>query len=123
MGAAIMNGTTLKALRLALGYTQPESASMIGGVALRTWKYWEAGDNPVPIDVENKMYELFDYKQDVIKSHSKSIRYYQAAGLPYRLRSELLQLDKIKCKPYCMAMGELAGMFKCIILEAQNLLL
>ena len=108
-----MNGTTLKALRLALGYTQPEAASMIGGVALRTWKYWEAGNIPVPLDVENKMYELFDYKREVIEAYSCIVK--QCNGAECKLNPGIPVM--VNRKPLNMAMGELAGMFKNVVLE------
>ncbi|MDP3819209.1 MAG: DUF1870 family protein [Methylotenera sp.] len=68
-----MNGTTLKALRLALGFTQEEASNMIGAVSIRTWRYWEDEGRTIPLDVKVSMRELGRFKQKLIFETSAQI--------------------------------------------------
>lgn len=61
-----MNNTELQALRRLLFFTQPEAAAMISGTSERAWKHWEAGARPVPLDVEARILELAEYRDEFI---------------------------------------------------------
>ena len=117
-----MNGTTLKALRLALGFTQQESANIIGKVQLRTWQYWEDSGRVIPADVILLIFELFRFKNKLILEVSMQIHELinehgrpESVNLTYytHLESWMTQEDAIptQWRPHGMAMGELAGQF------------
>ena len=46
-----MTPTTLKAFRAQAELTQQQAADLFG-VSLRCWKYWEAGERPIPAIAE-----------------------------------------------------------------------
>ena len=109
-----MNGTTLKALRLALGFTQEEASNMIGAVSMRTWRYWEDEGRTIPADVKATMRELGRFKQKLINEISQKIDAMGADETAITYYSTLDAWMKQDCampiqwKPHCMAMGAIA---------------
>lgn len=114
-----MNGTTLKALRLALGFTQEEAANMIGAVSMRTWRYWEDEGRTIPADVKANMRELIFFKKTLVDNAVLQIaQMIEAQGAPERVAiTYYATLDAwmtqdgalpMQWKPHCMAMGAVA---------------
>lgn len=64
-----MTASELQALRKFLMLDIPEAARIIGGVSERTWRYWEAGRSPVPVDVEDKLTGMLSERQRVIEQY------------------------------------------------------
>ena len=124
-----MNGTTLKALRLALGFTQEEAANMIGSVSMRTWRYWEDEGRTIPADVKATMRDLIAFKKTLVNNAILQIaQMIQAQGTPERvaityyatLDAWMTQDDALPMhwKPHCMAMGALAEHYELVSLMA-----
>lgn len=125
-----MNGTTLRALRAGLGYTQQEAAQLIGAVLLRTWQYWESGDRTIPADVEAAVRELVRWKLAAIAAGTAQIEQMLAAYddppesliMPYHtnLDSWMMQLDAqpTHWRPHTMALAALAERYPFIRLVA-----
>ena len=114
-----MNGTTLKALRLALGFTQQEAANMIGAVSMRTWRYWEDEGRTIPADVKATMRELIAFKKTLLDNAVLQVaQTIESQGVPERVAiTYYATLDAwmtqdgalpMQWKPHCMAMGALA---------------
>ena len=53
-----INRFELQAIRKLLMLDVAEAADEIGKVSPRSWQYWEAGERPIPSDVEEEMYAL-----------------------------------------------------------------
>ncbi|MFZ6655951.1 DUF1870 family protein [Undibacterium sp. TJN19] len=69
-----MNGPTLKALRSLLFFTMDEAAIFVGGgVSLRSWQYWEAGNRPVPPDVAESVGELAQWRVKAVAAANASV--------------------------------------------------
>ena len=124
-----MNGTTLKALRLALGFTQQESANMIGAVQLRTWQYWEDADRTIPSDVKATIRELITFKKTLVDNAIMQItQTIETHGLPeheaityYATLDTWMTQDGVlpmQWKPHCMAMGAVAEHYEFVNLVA-----
>lgn len=118
-----MNGTTLKALRLALGFTQEEAARMIGAVSMRSWRYWEDEGRTIPADVEATMRELGRFKLKLIEEASAQISQMtkkhgandSIALTYYSTLEDWMTQDgarAIQWKPHRMAMGALAEKYE-----------
>lgn len=114
-----MNGTTLKALRLALGFTQKEASNMIGAVSMRTWRYWEDEGRTIPADVKVSIRELGKFKNKLIAETSAQVNLMiENHGMPESiaityypsLDSWMTQADAmpVQWKPHCMAMAMIA---------------
>lgn len=123
-----MNGTTLKALRHALGFTQEEAANMIGAVAIRTWRYWEDEGRTIPSDVKTTMRYLIAFKKTLVDNavlqinssmatqigqSSVPITYYSTLDA-WMMRDGALSMQ---WKPHCMAMAALAEKFEMVDLQ------
>jgi transcriptional regulator with XRE-family HTH domain len=122
-----MNGTTLKALRLALGFTQEEAANMIGAVSIRTWRYWEDEGRTIPADVIVTVRDLISFKQMLINRVKSQIdelmlKHDQPERIAityYATLDDWMTQDgaePMQWKPHCMAMGALAEMFNFVTL-------
>ncbi len=122
-----MNGTTLKALRMALGYTQQEAADMIGAVQLRTWRYWEDENRRIPDDVQATVRELVAWKWKIVNEASAQIERLVAAhgepesvALTYysNLDDWMTQesAEPIQWRAHQMAMAALAEQFPFVCL-------
>ena len=114
-----MNGITLKALRLALGFTQEEAANMIGAVSMRTWRYWEDEGRTIPADVKATIRELIAFKKTLVDNAVLQIAdMIEAQGAPERvaityyatLDAWMTQDGALprQWKSHCMAMGAVA---------------
>ncbi len=75
-----MNQQTLKALRCLLFFSRPEAALLVAasdarprGVSDRAWRQWEAGEYPVPQDVEVAISRLAEWRQAAISAAVKQI--------------------------------------------------
>lgn len=69
---AVKPKPTLKQLRELTGHSATWCAANIGGVALRSWQYWEAGTqkgypSKAPDDVMENMQKLADAVQAVVQ--------------------------------------------------------
>lgn len=64
-----MTASELQALRKFLMLDIPEAARIIGGVSERTWRYWEAGRSPVPVDVEDKLTGILSERQRIVEQY------------------------------------------------------
>lgn len=124
-----MNGTTLKALRLALGFTQEEAARMIGAVSMRSWRYWEDEGRTIPQDVVLTVRELVNFKYKIIREVSNHLEAMIAThGEPEKiaityyssLETWMTQDDvnPTQWKPHCMAMATIAERFQIVNLIA-----
>lgn len=123
-----MNGTTLKALRLALGFTQEEASNMIGAVSMRTWRYWEDEGRTIPADVIASVRELIKFKQMLIENSVAQIEQMidamgdaEIAITYYSTLDAWMTQDgaqPVQWKPHCMAMGTLAEKYSAIKLIA-----
>ena len=63
-----MNGSTLKALRSLLFFTQDEAAILIGGVSLRSWQYWEVDKRTIHPDVIDRVTSLIHWRKKAIET-------------------------------------------------------
>ncbi|MDO8729446.1 MAG: DUF1870 family protein [bacterium] len=63
-----MNGSTLKALRSLLFFTQEEASILIGGVSLRSWQYWEVDKRTIPQDVIDRVTSLILWRKKAIET-------------------------------------------------------
>lgn len=124
-----MNGTTLKALRLALGLTQEEASNMIGAVSIRTWRYWEDEGRTIPGDVKIAIRELGIFKQNLITETINQIELMiKSHGLPeaisinyYSTLDTWMTQDGAlpsQWKPHCMAMAAIAEKYDFVNLIA-----
>ena len=114
-----MNGTTLRALRMALGYTQQEAALLIGDVQLRTWQYWEDGGRETPADVVETVRALCAWKAQTVQAAMQQIADMAVEHTPdsvnltyYTNESDWLTQDgaeSLLWRPHCMAMAEIAA--------------
>jgi Domain of unknown function (DUF1870) len=68
-----MNGSTLKALRQHLFFTQDEASTLIGGVTLRSWAFWEADKRTIPQDVIDTMRDLCAWRERAIAAFAGAI--------------------------------------------------
>jgi len=120
-----MNGTTLQALRLSLGYTPQEAAYMVAAVPLATWKNWESNAQPIPDEIENTLRNLVSYKRQLIEeARGQLLHICNVQGMPesisltyYGTETDwLTQQDAtaVQWKPHCMAMAALAEEFPVI---------
>ena len=118
-----MNGTTLKALRLSLGFSQAEACELIGQVKLRTWQYWEDENRKIPKDVIHVVRSLVKFKSLLISEASdqidavvKQLGEPEALHLTYysNIEAWMTQVDAIgiEWRPHCMSMGALAEKYK-----------
>lgn len=116
-----MNGTTLRALRMALGYTQQEAAILIGGVQLRSWQHWEESGKDIPDDVSEMVRWLCDWKakavntalQQIEELASKQGQQPESIHLTYYTNENdwMTQdgAESMLWRPHCMAMAEIAA--------------
>ena len=127
-----MNGTTLKALRLALGLTQEEASNMIGAVSMRTWRYWEDEGRTIPADVKIAIRELGIFKQKLIDETSHQIQLMaDTHGKPesvainyYGSLNDWMAQDgalPAQWKPHCMAMAAVAETYDFVNLIVNNI--
>ena len=75
-----MNPLTLKALRGLLFFSRPEAATLLAagpdrpaGVSDRAWRQWEAGERPIPGDVEEKVFQLVTWRQKTLAARKAQI--------------------------------------------------
>jgi hypothetical protein len=69
-----MNGSTLKALRSLLFFTQDEAATLIGGVSTRSWNYWEVDQRTIPQDVIDKITFLINWRKQAIERSTLALK-------------------------------------------------
>lgn len=124
-----MNGTTLKALRLALGFTQEEASNMIGAVSMRTWRYWEDEGRKIPDDVIATIRDLIRFKRMIVQQSCQQLeKMVKPLGEPARvaityyssLDDWMTQVgaEPAQWKPHSMAMGAVAEQFEFVELVA-----
>lgn len=63
-----MTPTELRAARETIGLTVEEAAEHIGGVARRSWVYFESGERAVKADIAHKMRGLIERRREVLKT-------------------------------------------------------
>lgn len=118
-----MNGSTLKALRSLLFYTQDEAAALIGEVSLRSWQYWEQGNRTIPADVVNKINYLVDWRKNAILRGNEALKQ-MLESLPKGAPIEPISIisyasvedwmtlpdrEPVFWKPHCSATAELVA--------------
>lgn len=69
-----MNGSTLKALRSLLFFTQDEAAILIGDVSTRSWNYWEVGQRTIPQDAIDKINYLITWRKQAIQTGALALK-------------------------------------------------
>lgn len=120
-----MNGSTLKALRSLLFFTQDEAAILIGGVSLRSWQYWEVGQRKIPNDVIDKITFLINWRKQVILQANIALKEMLESvpeGAPVEPISiigyisvedwmTLPDREPVFWKPHCSATAELVASF------------
>lgn len=62
-----MKNFELRIARELLGLSQSEAAKEIGNVSVRSWNYWESGENNIPKDVQNTILRLLEKRRKVIR--------------------------------------------------------
>lgn len=63
-----MTGLELQNARKLLGLSIAEAAEHIGGVAKRSWEYWEREERTIKPDVEKLVLNLLERRREIIKS-------------------------------------------------------
>ena len=117
-----MNPTTLQALRRLLFFSQPEAASVIGGVTERSWQFWEAGKRTIPDDVIETITQLVAWRNQAIEAASAQIA---ESGLTPSLIwynssddwSSLPGREPILWRPHCSAIADLCARFGAVAVE------
>lgn len=121
-----MTPTTLQALRRLLFFTHAEACALIAasperpqGVQERTWRMWEAGDREIPDDIEDRLYELADWREAAIEAANDAIDARDADEVAeevrltyYETMADWLSLagrEPILWRPHCSAMAELVA--------------
>lgn len=118
-----MNGSTLKALRSLLFFTQDEAAALVGGVSLRSWQYWEVDRRTIPQDVVEKMSLLVAWRDQaisagvesckkMIESLPKGAEYEPISIVTYGSADDWMTLpdrEPILWKPHCSVVAEIVA--------------
>ena len=65
-----MQGAELEALRRLLFFSPPEAAALISGTSEQAWRRWESGARAVPDDVEEKIYDLVEWRKTAFETAS-----------------------------------------------------
>ena len=78
-----MNGKELQSLRKLLMLDVAEAADLIGNVSARSWQHWEAGEKPVPVDVEDALDDLRDIRIELIGQIDDRLVDGEKLELPY----------------------------------------
>lgn len=61
-----LNNSELQACRKLLMLDVSEAAELIGDVSVRTWQYWESGRSSVPADIDQKIDNLIQDRNEEI---------------------------------------------------------
>ena len=69
-----MNGIKLKAIHSLLHFSQHEAAELIGGVSVRSWNSWEAGEQQIPQDVISVINYLLVCRKKAIAEAQTAIK-------------------------------------------------
>ena len=68
-----MKSFELEALRRLLFFSPPEAATMVSDTSEQAWRRWESGSRKVPEDVEQRITDLFEWRQAAIDATVKQI--------------------------------------------------
>ncbi|MDR0587951.1 MAG: YdiL family protein [Burkholderiales bacterium] len=75
-----MDGNRLKMTRQSLHFPIEEIAPIVGEVDVMTWHGWESGSQPVPKYVEQRLFEMTEWRRETIKTYVISFKEGESKG-------------------------------------------